>query len=45
MAYTDSLVDGSGVVLKRTEPRTLELTYILGRDGDQWRLTAYMPRS
>ena len=45
VAYTDSLVDGSGVVLKRTEPRTLELTYILGRDGDQWRLTAYMPRS
>jgi len=45
VAYSDSLVDGSGVVLKRTEPRTLELTYILGRDGDQWRLTAYMPRS
>ena len=42
--YTDSTRDGSGTVLRTTGPSSLSITYILGRDGTQWRLTAYIPR-
>ena len=42
--YTDSTKDRSGTVLRSTGPSSLRITYILGRDGNQWRLTAYIPR-
>ena len=42
--YTDSTRDRSGTVLRTTGPSSLSITYILGRDGTQWRLTAYIPR-
>ena len=44
VAYSDSTTDRSGSVVDRTEPGSLRITYILGRDGDQWRLTAYIPK-
>ena len=44
VAYSDSTTDRSGSVVDRTEPGSLTITYILGRDGDQWRLTAYIPQ-
>ena len=44
VAYSDSTTDRSGSVVDRTEPGSLRITYILGRDGDQWRLTAYIPQ-
>ena len=42
--YTDRTTDAAGTVVDRTQPRNLRITYILGRDGDQWRLTAYIPQ-
>lgn len=42
--YTDRTTDAAGTVLDRTQPRNLRITYILGRDGNQWRLTAYIPQ-
>ena len=44
VAYSDSTTNGSGAVVRRTKPGSLSITYILGRDGDQWRLTAYIPQ-
>ena len=44
VAYSDRTTDRSGSVVDRTEPGSLRITYILGRDGDQWRLTAYIPQ-
>ena len=44
VAYSDSTTDRSGTVVDRTEPGNLTITYILGRDGDQWKLTAYIPQ-
>ena len=45
VAYSDSTTDRSGTVVDRTEPGNLTITYILGRDGDQWKLTAYIPQA
>ena len=42
--YTDRTTDAAGTVVDRTQPRNLRITYILGRDGAQWRLTAYIPQ-
>ena len=42
--YTDRMTDAAGTVVDRTQPRNLRITYILGRDGAQWRLTAYIPQ-
>ena len=44
VAYSDRTINGSGAVVRRTKPGILSITYILGRDGDQWRLTAYIPQ-
>ena len=44
VAYSDSTINGSGAVVRSTKPGSLSVTYILGRDGDQWRLTAYIPQ-
>ena len=44
VAYSDSTTDRSGTVVDRTVPGSLTITYILGRDGDQWKLTAYIPQ-
>ena len=44
VAYSDSTTNRSGTVVDRTEPGSLTITYILGRDGDQWKLTAYIPQ-
>ena len=45
VAYRDRLLAADGKVLEETTPRDLSLTYVLGRDGKQWRLHAYMPAS
>ena len=42
--YTDRTTDAAGTVVDRTQPRNLRIIYILGRDGAQWRLTAYIPQ-
>ncbi|WP_244282450.1 ARC6/PARC6 family protein [Synechococcus sp. UW140] len=41
VAYSDERLDASGQVMERTPARSLPITYILGRDGQQWRLHAY----
>lgn len=43
VAYSDQRVDAAGKVIERTAATTLPITYILGRDGDTWRLHAYIP--
>ena len=41
VAYSDERLDANGKVVDRTAAGTLPITYVLGRDGDQWRLEAY----
>ena len=41
--YRDETVNAAGVVVDRTAPRSLKVTYILGRDADGWRLQAFSP--
>ena len=45
IAYSDKTINGVGAVTEQTAPGTLSVRYILGRDGDQWRLQAYIPAS
>ena len=45
VAYSDRLQDADGVVIDETTPRDFSVTYVLGRDGSQWRLHDYMPGS
>ena len=44
VAYSDSTTDQSGTVVDRTDPTSLTITYILGRDGDQWKLHEYLSK-
>ena len=41
--YRDQTVNAAGEVVDRTSPRSLKVTYILGRDADGWRLQAFSP--
>ena len=41
--YSDQTIDPAGQVISTTPPATLSITYILGRDGDQWKLHEYIP--
>lgn len=43
IAYSDKTINRAGAVINQTPPDTLSVRYILGRDGDQWRLQAYIP--
>ena len=45
IAYSDKTINGVGAITEQTPPGTLSVRYILGRDGDQWRLQAYIPAS
>ena len=40
--YSDRTLDRSGQVVDETKPVVLPLTYIVGRDGDQWKLHEYL---
>ena len=44
IAYSDSTTDQSGIVMDSTEPTSLTITYIFGRDGDQWKLHEYLSK-
>ena len=44
VSYSDQTFDASGQVVGETKPSVLSVVYILGRDGDQWKLTAYIPQ-
>ncbi len=44
VAYRDTTTDQSGIVMDRTEPTSLTITYIFGRDGDQWKLHEYLSK-
>ncbi len=41
--YSDQTLNAAGKVVNSTTPRSLKVTYILGRDEDGWRLQAYAP--
>ena len=43
VAYADKTLDSDGQVLEQTEPETLSLTYVFGRDGKEWKLHDYIP--
>ena len=43
VAYADKTLGGDGQVLEQTEPGTLSLTYVFGRDGKEWKLHEYIP--
>ena len=43
IAYADQTINAEGAVTDQTPPGTLSVRYILGRDGDQWRLQAFIP--
>ena len=43
VAYSDQTIGPAGQVVNTTPPATLSVTYILGRDGDQWKLHEYIP--
>lgn len=45
VAYSDRLQGADGAVIDETAPRDLSVTYVLGRDGTQWRLHDYIPGS
>ena len=45
VAYSDRTQNNAGTVVDRTSPRTFTITYIFGRDGQQWKLHAYIPGS
>ena len=39
--YSDETLNAAGTVVERTAPKSLKVSYILGRDDDGWRLQAY----
>ncbi len=41
--YSDQTLNTAGTVVNSTAPRSLKVTYILGRVEDGWRLQAYAP--
>ena len=41
--YSDQTVNAAGNVVNSTAPRSIKVSYILGRDDDGWRLQAYKP--
>ncbi|QNI53466.1 cell division protein ZipN [Synechococcus sp. BIOS-E4-1] len=41
--YSDQTLNAAGTVVNSTAPKSLKVTYILGRDEDGWRLQAYAP--
>ena len=41
--YSDQTLKTSGTVVNSTAPRSLKVSFILGRDEDCWRLQAYKP--
>ncbi|EAU74429.1 IMS domain-containing protein [Synechococcus sp. RS9916] len=41
VAYRDERLNEAGKVIERTAATTYPITYVLGRDADQWRLAAY----
>ena len=45
VAYSDRLQAADGSVIEETAPTDFIVTYVLGRDGTQWRLHDYMPGS
>ena len=45
IAYADKTLDRSGATVEQTAPGTFSVRYIFGRDGDQWKLHAYIPGS
>ena len=45
VAYSDRLQGADGAVINETAPSDFSVTYVLGRDGKQWRLHAYIPGS
>ena len=45
VAYRDRLSAADGSLLEETTPRDLSITYVLGRDGKQWRLQDYISAS
>ncbi|MEC7391955.1 MAG: ARC6/PARC6 family protein, partial [Cyanobacteriota bacterium] len=45
VAYSDRLQAVDGTVIDETAPTDFRVTYVLGRDGTQWRLHDYIPGS
>lgn len=45
VAYSDRLKSADGTVIEETAPTDFLVTYVLGRDGTQWRLHDYIPGS
>jgi hypothetical protein len=45
VAYSDRTVSKAGKIVDSTPPQTLTITYIFGRDGERWKLHAYIPGS
>ena len=45
VAYSDRLQSGDGTVIEETAPTDFIVTYVLGRDGTQWRLHDYISGS
>ena len=45
VAYSDQLQAADGAVIDATAPSDFSVTYVLGRDGTQWRLHDYMSGS
>ena len=45
VAYSDRLQDVDGVLIEETAATDFIVTYVLGRDGKQWRLHEYMSGS
>ena len=43
VAYSDRLQAADGTVIDETAPTDFIVTYVLGRDGTQWRLHDYIP--
>ena len=45
VAYSDRLLAADGTVIDETAPTDFSVTFVLGRDGTQWRLHDYIPGS
>ena len=43
--YSDQTIDRSGTVVDQTPPGALTVTYVLGRDGKEWKLHEYISGS
>ena len=41
--YSDRTLDAAGAVTAETAPVSLDIRYVFGRDGQQWRLHEYIP--